>query len=1000
VESARAALAEARSLEEALRADTQLPAARSLPEWDARIALVERANQNAKVFTAGLFAEDLHHLTESLAPAAESGWKRFTSQIGSGEYRAARRRANDALTAGATIPDLPHLHRLLLTARDLADEWGLLCGVDATPCPSAAAPSAAAASARFRERLSEIEAICPGLSLTGREFGSLDTLLSWLEADTGALRTAMEVRQVEDALGALGLASLLDEARRDRLDRNQALERLEWVWLTSIIEEVSLTDRHVGVTAGPVEAANQFRRSDREHIASGPERVRRAVAERAVRARELHQAEAVLIQRQAKLKPRSRKHLSVREFFDQAPHALRALKPCWAMSPLVVSQTLPAKRDLFDVVIFDEASQIPPPDAVPAILRGRRLVVAGDSRQLPPTTFFTAALAEGEDDFFAPDAGTEGYESILDALTGLIPERMLTWHYRSQDERLIAFSNVHIYDRSLTTFPGVTEGENITHELVSVNPAEDLVEESSSAEVRRVCELILEHARERPHETLGVITMGIKHAERIEEALRRMFEQRDDEDEHGEEFFSERQAEPFFIKNLERVQGDERDAIILSIGYGKDPQTGRLLYRFGPLLQDGGERRLNVAITRARRRIAVISSFSHEDMDPEKSTRPGVALLRRYLAYAAAEGVIDTGPIAELPPELNPFERQVRDALAREGVPLTPQLGVSGYRVDLALRHPDRPGRYVLAVECDGASYHSSPIARERDRLRQEQLERIGWRFHRIWSSEWFADPRGVTERVVAAWRRAVIESDADEEADPAPFDRPPPPAPRAEAAGRPRGPRPLRAYRSHEHRDIVEVVRWVESDTLLRTRDELAAEVLAALGFERAGSRIGPAILEAIDEVRGGTAPPAAFHGAPPKAVATTSTASSSQTPSPKPSAHRASGPASRPAHTLPLARGGSPSSQEVEAQSAIRIAYRRRNSNSSPGIRVVNPLIVAHGLMWAWCHKRSGIRCFRLDGIASWEPATGPPPPQGAMAAAEAARRQFVSASQRRRW
>jgi len=260
----------------------------------------------------------------------------------------------------------------------------------------------------------------------------------------------------------------------------------------------------------------------------------------------------------------------------------------------VVSQTLPAQRELFDVVVFDEASQVTPADAIPAILRGRQLVIAGDSRQLPPTAFFAQATDEEDEDDVPVDAGTVGYESILDALGGLVPERMLTWHYRSEDERLIAFSNAHIYQRSLTTFPGVHTDDVIRHELVQWQPSEDGSEDTSSSEVDRVVDLIIDHAFNRPRESLGVIAMGLKHAERIAEELRHRRDElrvaptdpdgyvADDDPEDDDatvgpieltalldEFFDERRDEPFFIKNLERVQGDERDAIILTVGYGK-----------------------------------------------------------------------------------------------------------------------------------------------------------------------------------------------------------------------------------------------------------------------------------------------------------------------------------------------------------------------------------------------------------------------------------------------
>jgi very-short-patch-repair endonuclease len=260
--------------------------------------------------------------------------------------------------------------------------------------------------------------------------------------------------------------------------------------------------------------------------------------------------------------------------------------------------------------------------------------------------------------------------------------------------------------------------------------------------------------------------MGIKHKDRIEERLRQRL--RDDPELAGElaEFFNEDREEAFFVKNLERVQGDERDAIILSIGYGKDAR-GVLPYRFGPLLTEGGERRLNVAVTRAKNRVTLVSSFSSRDMDPDRSTAEGVKLLRQYLQYVESEGA-NLGDHVLDKPALNPFEVDVRDTLLRHGLKLTAQYGTSGYWIDFAVQHPAQPGRYVLAIECDGATYHSSRSARDRDRLRQEQLERQGWRFHRIWSTAWFHDKNTCADKAITAYHDALRDADEDREAAPA----------------------------------------------------------------------------------------------------------------------------------------------------------------------------------------------------------------------------------------
>jgi very-short-patch-repair endonuclease len=513
-----------------------------------------------------------------------------------------------------------------------------------------------------------------------------------------------------------------------------------------------------------------------------------------------------------------------------------------------VSQVLPAKT-LFDVVIFDEASQILPADAVGSLLRGRQAIVAGDPRQLPPTTFFLASDDSSEED---DSALVASMSSVLDVMSVLLPPpqgtRTLSWHYRSRDERLIAFSNAQpaLYDWSLTTFPGVSGGECLRHELVPFRAMSPGQEESAGDEVQRVVELVIEHLESRPNESLGVIAMGIKHADRIAESLRRARSTRPDLDP----YFDDAADEPFFVKNLERVQGDERDAIILSIGYGKTVE-GRMLYRFGPIGMQGGERRLNVAITRARNRMTVVSSFSASDMDPDRLRSEGPQMLQRYLRFAESGGN-ELGSFTRARTPMNPFERDVLAGLSEAGIPLVPQFGSSGYWIDFAAKHPTQPGRMVLAIEADGAMYHSAHTARDRDRLRQEHLQRLGWRFHRIWSTSWFHHREEEIQGAVAAYRAAVEAAD-NGDANPAEH------AAIAVSEGmattpsrgtRPRVPRGLSIV-DYSHRQLVSIVRWIESDTLLRTEDELLVAVMTELGFERRGQRIVAAITAAIKTAR-----------------------------------------------------------------------------------------------------------------------------------------------------
>ena len=409
---------------------------------------------------------------------------------------------------------------------------------------------------------------------------------------------------------------------------------------------------------------------------------------------------------------------------------------------------------------------------------------------------------------------------MLDALRPLLPTCPLTWHYRSRDERLVAFSNERIYGGALTTFPGVARDDVLRHVVVGQDGS--AAGDGVSAEVAEVVGLILDHARTRPGESLGVIALGVKHAERIDAALRAALAAATaassapsstsgsagsagvaavaaaaaarDAARDLEAFFAEDVPEPFFVKNLERVQGDERDAIIISVGYGKHPD-GRMRYQWGPLLRDGGERRLNVAATRARRRLTVVSSFSSHDVDPSRLTAPGARLLAEYLEYARAGGVPVAPVLASSAGyagddgsrpgrsggDAGAFHADVAARLAALGITVVPQYGVGGYRVDFAAAHPDDPSRMILAIEADGAGYRDSGSVRDRDRLRKEHLERLGWHVHRLWSTAWFTDPAGELAKLRAAFDSAVSAAP------------PPPPAaaPETEPDAQPRAAQP-----------------------------------------------------------------------------------------------------------------------------------------------------------------------------------------------------------------
>lgn len=441
-------------------------------------------------------------------------------------------------------------------------------------------------------------------------------------------------------------------------------------------------------------------------------------------------------------------HLPVRSLIQKIPNLLPRLKPCLLMSPISVAQYLDPSHSAFDIVVFDEASQIPVWDAVGAIARGKEAIIVGDPKQLPPTNFFSRA--DNGDGADADDNLVEDMESILDdCIAAQLPERHLNWHYRSRHESLIAFSNYHYYGNRLLTFPSPHQelGVSFRHVTGEYDKGKSRTNRAeATAVVSEVLNRLLDP--EQACFSIGIVTFSQAQQQLIDDLL----EEARRQNPEIEPFFADGAVEPVFIKNLENVQGDERDVILFSICYGPDA-TGRVSMNFGPMNRDGGERRLNVAITRARQEVIVFSTLRAEHIDLSKTRSQGVADLKCFLDYA------ERGPVAiaerrsgEGEGECeSPFEIQICDALRDKGYIVHPQVGCSGYRIDLAIVDPERPGRYLLGIECDGANYHRSKTARDRDKLRESILIGLGWTIHRVWSTDWWEKPADELARIEAA---------------------------------------------------------------------------------------------------------------------------------------------------------------------------------------------------------------------------------------------------------
>ncbi|MFZ1704833.1 MAG: DUF3320 domain-containing protein, partial [Saprospiraceae bacterium] len=459
---------------------------------------------------------------------------------------------------------------------------------------------------------------------------------------------------------------------------------------------------------------------------------------------------------------RKSRHKPIRWVMKNAGSMVQRIKPVMLMSPISVAQFLPPGTLTFDLLVIDEASQIRPEDALGVVARARQIVVVGDQKQLPPTSFFDRLVDdaddEEEDDDTPVGATAADMESILSLCEARgLRSRMLEWHYRSRDPSLIRVSNAEFYGDNLVLppsplqldpnyglkfrrVPGVYARGKTTSARAGTN----------KIEAQHVVKAVAEHARTSPDLSLGVVAFSKAQSDTLTEALE--YERR--RDPALDAFLREGRAEDVFVKNIENVQGDERDVILISVGYGPQEPNGRLAsMSFGPVNGEGGERRLNVLFSRARIRCEVFASFDPGDIDPSRSSREGPRVLKRFLDFAKTgiiEGRVATGLDAD-----SPFEDDVIHVIRGLGYEADPQVGTAGFRIDIGVRHPDRLGQYIAAVECDGAAYHSALWARERDRLRQDVLEGLGWRFHRIWSTDWFHRREHEVRRLADALLRA-----------------------------------------------------------------------------------------------------------------------------------------------------------------------------------------------------------------------------------------------------
>jgi len=564
---------------------------------------------------------------------------------------------------------------------------------------------------------------------------SSDTLQNWLD-----------YVRVRDQVTAMGLVRLATAVERGDLDIQQVDDAYKAGVFDVLAREILREQSELGRFSGHTQEAlrDQFREYDNrlkklqcEKMAWQIDQKKIPTGNLGVRVSE--RTELSLLKHECSKK---KKHLPIRQLLHRAGGALVALKPCFMMGPMSVAQYLAPGQIEFDLVVMDEASQIKPQDALGAVARGTQLVVVGDPKQLPPTSFFDRVIDDDEED----PTTIEESESILDATLPMFPARRLRWHYRSQHESLIAFSNHSFYDSDLVLFPSPHKGTDSYGVRYSRVPRGCFINRRNMEEAKIISEAVREHFRHRPGETLGVVAMNAEQRLQIESAIESLAK----EDSVFQDWLEKdsRGDEPLFIKNLENVQGDERDVIFISMTYGPQEPRGKVFQRFGPINSEVGWRRLNVLFTRSKKRMHIFSSMDSGDIVAGSTAKRGVQALRDFLAYCETGILHKTERETGRAPDSD-FEIAVMEALRNKGFECVAQVGVAGFFIDVAVVDTGNPARYLMGIECDGATYHSAKSTRDRDRLRQTILERLGWRIRRIWSTDWFKNPHAELQPII-----------------------------------------------------------------------------------------------------------------------------------------------------------------------------------------------------------------------------------------------------------
>jgi very-short-patch-repair endonuclease len=659
----------------------------------------------------------------------------------------------------------------------------------------------------------------------------------------------------EDECRTIGLSTIVDRLASGVLAPDQAIDTYKYARAEALWKHMIATVPALGSRRGDERTTlvKKFRDLERElFIATAREIAARHTAE--IPSGALGQMGYVRGQI-----ARRRGHAAIRKLMENAGEAVQKIKPVFLMSPISVAQFLPPGSATFDLVLMDEASQVRPEDAIGAVARGGSMVVVGDNKQLPPTHFFDrtiGAIADDADDDSSGGVQTTVAAGAMESILTLcqargLPGRTLQWHYRSRHPSLIQVSNQAFYEQKLKFPPSPESAGRDGLIFRRLNGAYDRGRTRTNAvEAKAVAEAVISHIREAPNLSLGVATLSVTQRDAILAELE-LLRARHSE---FEQFFDRSKPEPFFVKNLENVQGDERDVIYVSICYARDAD-GYMAQGFGPVSSEGGERRLNVLFTRAKRRCEIFSSIGHADIELRGASVPvGRRILHTYLKFAET-GETDV-PMATGLDADSEFELAVGSRLRAAGYHVDYQVGSAGFRIDIGVRDPSYSNAYILGVECDGATYHSALWARERDRLRQQVLESKGWRLHRIWSTDWFNRPDAELRKLLAAIDAAKAahksEVDTDREAREAiRIEREA--IPQVEAISVPYQEADIPKLDAYPEPHLVPtglmtqyVIEVVRIEQPIHT-DEVAKRVARAWGAQRTGTRIRTGVAKAL---------------------------------------------------------------------------------------------------------------------------------------------------------